>query len=311
VTITPDKRYLYAVTEVGSENNPNGTVTGYVIDGQTGSLKFINTVPTKGGGPCHIAIDRTGKTLLVANYTTGSVIALSIQSGGTLGAQTAFVQHSGSSINPRQRSAHAHEVVLSPDERFLYVPDLGLDQVKIYRFDATRGTLTPADPAFGSVTPGSGPRHMAFGAGAKFAYVLCEMASAVHVFSRNASTGALTHLQAISTLPAGFTGEDNSAEIECDRSGRFLYASNRGHNSITVFRIDEGAGTLTTIQNISTEGNLPRNLKIDPTGRHLLAANQKSDNIVVFDIDAQSGKLTATKQVLKVSQPVCIQFLAI
>ena len=307
----PKSRFLYAVSEIGYKDG-GGTISSFAIDPRSGALKFLDKVPSRGGGPCHLVVDHTDKFLIVANYGTGSVAAFQINPDGSLGESTALVQHSGTSVNPKRQSGpHAHEVVLSPDNRFLFVPDLGLDQIKIYRFDARHGTLTPNDPPFVKVTSGAGPRHFALAGGAHFAYAVCEMGSAVTVFSYDRANGTLKSLQYVSNLPDDFKGEDNSAEIQVSRSGRFLYASNRGHDSVTLFDIDPAKGTLTRAQVISTEGKMPRNFVIDPTGRYLLAANQQSDQIVVFKIDSQTGKLTPSGEKLEIPSPVCIQFVAL
>jgi 6-phosphogluconolactonase len=310
VVTDPRHRFLYAVTEAGNDGKTHGTISSYSIDAKTGSLKFLNKVDSGGGGACHLVVDQTGKMLFVANYGSGSVASFALHADGSIGDQTGFDQHSGSSVNPqRQKGPHAHEVVLSPDNRFLFVPDLGTDQIKIYRVDAAKATFTPNDPAFVSVKAGLGPRHFTFGHGARFAYLVCEMGSSVVAFSYDAAKGSLSPIQTISTLPPDFTGEDNSAEIEVDRSGRFLYASNRGNDSITVFAVDPSQGTLTKVQVAPTKGNIPRNFAIDPTGKYLLAANQKSDSIVVFAIDPKDGQLKPTGQTMDISAPVCILFV--
>jgi 6-phosphogluconolactonase len=310
VVTDPSHRYLYTVTEIGNSGGVHGLISSYSIDPSTGALKFLNKVDSSGGGACHLVVDKTGKMLFVANYGTGSVASFAIRPDGSIGEKTGFDQHSGSSVNPkRQKGPHAHEVVLSPDNRFLFVPDLGMDQIKIYRVDAANGTFTPNDPPFASVKPGLGPRHFTFGRGAQFAYVVCEMGSSVAVFAYDSGKGSLTPVQTVSTLPANFTGEDNSAEIQVDRSGRFLYASNRGHDSITVFAIDPAKGTLTTIQVVPTKGNIPRNFVIDPTGKYLIVANQKSDQMVVFAINQKNGQLTPSGQMVDVTAPVSILFV--
>jgi 6-phosphogluconolactonase len=311
----PQHRFLYAVTEMGQERGANsyktnGSISSYSIDQKTGALTFLNKVDSGGGGPCHLVVDKTGKMLFVANYGSGNVASFAIKADGSIGERTGFDQHTGSSVDPaRQKGPHAHAVVLSPDNRFLFVPDLGTDQIKIYRVDAAKGTFAPNDPPSASVKPGLGPRHFAFGRGAKFAYVVCEMGSSVAVFAYDPGKGALTPLQTVSTLPADFKGEDNSAEIGVGRSGQFLYASNRGHDSITVFSIDPAKGTLTAVQNVPTQGNIPRNFAIDPTGKYLVVANQKSDQMVVFSIDQADGKLKPTGQVVDVGAPVSILFV--
>jgi len=314
VVADPANRHLYVVNEM-SEPGPdaykvNGSISSFAIDPKDGALKFLNKVSSGGGGPCHLALDRTGKILFVANYGSGNVASFAVQNDGSIGAMTGFDQHRGSSVNPqRQEGPHAHAVVISPDNRFLFVPDLGLDRIMIYRIDAEKRTFAPNTPAYVSVKAGLGPRHLVFGAGARFAYVLCEMGSSVVAFSYDKPSGKLTAIQTISTLPAGFSGEDNSAEIEVGKSGRFLYASNRGHDSITEFQINAKTGLLTKGQITPTQGKTPRNFVIDPTGRYLLAANQESNNIVVFKIDSSNGHLRLANQMVDCPAPVSLLFV--
>jgi 6-phosphogluconolactonase len=305
VVTDPGHRFLYAVTE-----NGNGLLSSFTIDANTGDLKLLNRVSSGGADPCHLTVDKSGKLLFVANYDTGNVAAFALNEDGSIGKMTGVDQHRGSSTNPdRQKGPHTHEVVLSPDNRFLFVPDLGTDQIAIYKVGSAKGTFTPNDPPFASVKAGAGPRHFVFCPGTRVAYVICEMGSSVAVFSFDQAKGSLTPIQAISSLPADFTGENNSAEIQVGHSGRFLYASNRGNDSIAVFAIDPARGTLTKIQVVSTQGKSPRNFVIDPTGGYLLAANQKSDQIVVFAVDQASGRLTPTGQVSPVSSPVSLVFV--
>ena len=311
----PQHRFLYAVTEMGPEPGAddykkNGFVSSYSIDRKTGALTLLNKVDAGGGGSCHLVVDKTGKTLFVANYGSGNVASFAIKADGSIGERTGFYQQSGSSVNPaRQTGPHAHAVVLSPDNRFLFVPDLGTDQVKIYRIDAQKGTFAPNDPASAEVKAGYGPRHFAFGHGAKYAYALCEMGSSVAVFSYNPAKGSLTPVQTISNLPDDFKGEDNSAEIEVDRSGRFLYASNRGNDSITVYAIDPAKGTLTKVQVVPTQGKTPRNFALDPTGKYLIAANQDSSTMVVFSVDPKDGQLKPAGQTIDTPSPTAILFV--
>ena len=315
VVTDPAHQHLYAVTEL-TERGPNaykvnGTISSFSIDSKTGSLTLLNKVSSGGGGPCHLVVDRSGKILFVANYGSGNVASFALDPDGRIGAMTGLDQHSGSSIDPRrQQGPHAHAVVLSPDNRFLFVPDLGLDRILIYRVDEAKRTFTHNDPSFVSVKPGLGPRHFVFGAEARFAYAVCEMGSSVVAFSYDRQSGKLTPIQTISTLPSDFSGQDNSAEIEVGPGGRFLYASNRGNDSITVFQIDAKSGLVNKIQIVPTQGKMPRNFVIDPTGRYLLAANQNSNNLAVFTIDSESGKLTPTTQTANVSAPVSILFVS-
>ena len=315
IATDPHHRFLYAVTEMGEEPGAdsyekNGYVNSFSINPQTGSLTLINQVDAGGSGSCHLVIDSTGMLLFVANYGSGSVASFAINPDGAIGKRTDFDQHAGSSVDPlRQEGPHAHAVVLSPENRFLFVPDLGTDQIRIYRVDPTKGTLAPNNPPFASVKEGLGPRHFAFGRGAKFAYLVCEMGSSVAVFSYDPLQGSLTPVQTIYNLPSDFEEEDNSAEIEVDQSGRFLYASNRGHDSITVFAIDPHQGTLTKVQVVSTQGKTPRNFAIDPTGKYLVAANQDSNQMVVFAVDQKDGQLKPTGHVVDTPCPVSILFV--
>ena len=308
VTLHPNGKFLYAVSELGNDGKSQGKVTAFSIDAASGSLTMLNSVSSGGGGACHIVVDKTGKSLMVANYGTGSAAAFAIQPDGRLVEPPAVVQHSGSSIDTmRQRGPHAHAVVLSADNRFLFVPDLGLDQIMSYRLDPNKPTLTANDPPFVKVAAGSGPRHFAFHPKGKFAYGLNEMKSSVTAFQYDAKRGALTEIQTLSTLPKDFAGEDSSAEIQVDAKGRFVYATNRGHDSITVFAIGKD-GKLTVAQNIPTKGKAPRSFRIDPSGAYLLAANQNTSNIVVFRIDPKTGQLTDTGKSIDAPFPVCIQF---
>jgi 6-phosphogluconolactonase len=313
VALHPNGRFLYAVNEVQNYKGPNsGGVSAFSIDRATGKLTLLNEVASRGADPCYITIDRTGKYVLVANYTGGSLAVFPVLEDGKLGEASAFVQHTGHGTNPeRQEKAHAHSIDLSPDDRFAMVDDLGLDELLVYKFDSTKGSLTPNSPPFSRLDPGAGPRHFALSPTGKFAYVVAEMQSTVTVFSNDPAHGTLHRLQTISTLPKDFSGHNDDAEIEISPSGKFLYASNRGSDSIAVFAIDPGKGTLIPVENTPTQGKIPRSFEIDPTGQLFVAANQKSDNIVLFRIDAKTGHLTPTGQVLEVPSPVCVKFLKI
>jgi 6-phosphogluconolactonase len=296
----------------GSGGQKGGAVGAFSLDATTGMLTFLNRVSSGGAGPCHLVVDKTGKNVLVVNYGSGSTAVLPLEADGRLKEASSFVQHQGSSIDKkRQQGPHAHSVNLSADNRFAMVADLGLDQVLVYRFDAAKGSITPNEPPFAAVKPGSGPRHFAFHPGGKFAYVINEMASTVTAFTYDAARGVLKETQTITTLPADFSGVNHTAEVQVHPSGKFVYGSNRGHNSIAVFTVDVKKGTLTSVEQVSTQGKTPRNFGIDPTGRWLLAANQDTDNVVVFRIDAKTGRLTPTGQVLEVGAPVCVKFVAL
>jgi len=318
VTIHPNGRFLYAVNEVQNYKGPNsGGVSAFSIDRSkdhraTGKLTFLNEMPTRGADPCYVTVDNTGKYVLVANYTGGSVAVFPIREDGSLGEASAFVQHTGHGPNPqRQEGPHAHSINLSPDNRFAFVDDLGLDELLVYKFDSAKGSLAANDPPFAKLAAGAGPRHFALHPSGQFAYVISEMASTVTGFANDAATGTLHPLQAISTLPRDFKGQNDDAEVEVDPSGRFLYASNRGHDSIMVFAINVARGTLTPVEYTPTQGKTPRSFEIDPTGTLLFAANQESNNIVIFRIDQNTGRLTPTGQVLDVGAPVCVKFLKV
>ncbi len=308
--ITADRgfKYLYAVSEL--QGNDKGGVASFEIDHNTGKLHPLNQVGSEGVAPCYAAVDATGKTLVVANYMTGGVSAFPIEQNGALGHLGSLMAAEGSSINKdRQEGPHAHEAVITADNRRVYVPDLGLDKIRIYRLDATPGKLTPNDPPFVSVEAGHGPRHIIFDSKGEHAYVINELKPLVSVFSHDASNGNLKLIQTIPTLPADFTKETTGAEIRLDRSGRFLYTSNRGNDTLQVFAVDPSSGKLKQVQNISTEGKDPRGFALDPTGRLLVVGNQNSNNLVVFRIDNETGKLTSTGQKFDVPSPVDVLFV--
>jgi len=313
LALHPNGRVLYAANEVGEFNGKaGGAVTGFEIDAANGRLKPINSASTVGGGPCHLVVDRTGRQVLVANYGGGSVASLPIDPAGRLGSHSAFHPHRGGSVNPsRQKESHAHSINLSADNRFAFAADLGTDRVYIYPFDPARGL--DAEPLAQSprMAPGSGPRHFAFHPSGKFAYVINELLSTVTVFRYTASSGALSEVQTIPTLPTGFTGGSSTAEVVVHPNGKFVYGSNRGHDSLAIYAVDAGSGRLTLVGHESTGGKTPRNFNLDPSGRTLWAANQSTDNIVVFSVDPETGLLKRTGQELKVGSPVCVKFLKV
>src|SRR5271166_1390058 len=313
VALHPNGHFLYAVNEVGNYKGPNsGGVSAFSIDRATGKLTFLNEVASRGADPCYITVDKAGKFVLVANYTGGSVAVFPVLADGKLGEASAFLQHTGHGTNPeRQEGPHAHSIDLSPDNQFAFVDDPGLHDLLVSKFDSAKGSLTPNDPPFSKLDAGAGPRHFALSPSGKFAYVVSEMGRSVTVFSNDAASGKLERLQTITTLPKDFSGRNDDAEIEIHPSGKFLYASNRGHDSIAVYAIDPEKGTLTLVEISPTGGKEPRSFEIDPTGKFLFAANQKSDNIVVLRIDEQTGHLTSTGKVLNVPSPVCVKFLKV
>ena len=309
LAVHPTQRFLYAVNEISTyEGKAAGSVSAFAINSATGALTLLNRVSSRGGGPCYLEIDRSGRWLFVANYGGGSVAAFPVQADGKLGEASAFFQHEGRSVNAaRQSGPHGHATVVSPDNRFVLAADLGLDRIVTYRLDPEKGGLSPAEPPFSAIKPGSGPRHLAFRPDGKFAYVLNELQSSVGAYTYDAGRGSLAELQSVSTLPEGFGADNSGAEIATHPTGRFLYASNRGHDSIAIFRIDAARGTLTPAGHVSTQGKTPRGFGIDPAGRFLVAGNQDSGTVVIFRIDAQSGGLTPTGT-LRIGSPVNVVF---
>jgi 6-phosphogluconolactonase len=310
LAVDSKNRFLYAVTERTAKGDPTGHLSSYAIDPATGALRFLNRVPANGTTSAHLVVDQTRHWLLAANYGSGSVASFALKADGSIGDMADFHQHSGSSVDQRrQKGPHPHEVVMSPDNRFVIVPDLGLDKVFSYRLDAKTGKLTLDDSGTATVEPGFGPRHFVFGKSGKFAYVLGEMGSKVIALSYDAAQGKLVPIQTIATIPADFKDENNSGELALDSAGRFLYASNRGHDSVTLFSIDRRTGLLKLEQVEPSGGKIPRNIALDPSENHLLAANQDSDNVVVFNRDQKSGRLTPNGDVLNLPSPVCIVFV--
>ncbi|HEY6292458.1 MAG TPA: lactonase family protein [Terriglobia bacterium] len=311
LAVDPSHRFLYAVNETQDfRGQKTGAVSAFAIHRNTGRLTLLSEISSGGTDPCYVSLDRTGKYVLVANYSSGSVAVFPVLPGGGLDKASAFVQHQGHSVDlQRQEGPHAHDIAVSPDNRFALAADLGVDKLLVYRFDAKAGSLVPNDPPSASVNPGSGPRHFVFDPSGKFVYLLNEIKSSVTTFSYNGSQGTLHELQTVPGLPPGFTGENTAAEIAMGRSGKFVYASNRGEDAIAVFAIDPAKHTLKSVEHVPTLGKEPRNFAIDPTGAYLLAANQNSDNIVVFQVNPATGELTPTGQVVEVPSPVCVVFV--
>jgi len=316
IEVHPNGKFLYAVSEYGGD----GSVSAYAIDTDTrwggaqrspeGDLKFLNERPSGGAGPCHVSIDYAGKNLLVANYGSGSASVIPIKPDGTLGELTGFAQHYGSGVNTRrQEGPHAHSANVSPDNRFVFVADLGIDKIMIYRLDIEKGTIVANSPSFAKVKPGAGPRHFAFHPNGKFAYVINELDCTVTAFAYESASGALTEIQTITTVADGFDGSNTCAEVRVHPSGKFLYGSNRGHDSIVVYRVDQSNGTLTFVEHETADIKTPRNFNIDPTGKFCLVANQDKDSVVVFRINQETGTLEPTGHKISIAKPVCIRFL--
>lgn len=303
--IHPGGRWLYAVNEVADhEGRREGSITAYEIDRATGSLKELNRASTRGAGPCHVSLDRTGRMAMTANYGGGSVASYRILPDGRVSEAVSFFQHEGKSVNAkRQERPHAHSINAAPDNRFAVACDLGTDEILIYAIDPPSGTMRKHGAV--KLAPGSGPRHFAFHPNGRYGYSVNELLSTVTAFAYR--KGSLRELQTVSTLPEGFAGENTTAEIRVHPSGQWLYASNRGEDSIAAFRIDARTGKLARMGNTPTQGRTPRNFYIEPSGRWLLAANQRSDTVVVFEIDTKTGALTPTGQGIPVGQPVCLR----
>jgi len=311
LAIHPEQRYLYSVNEVGQfAGKPAGAVSAFAIDSETGELTFLNQQSSQGPGPCHLSVDHTGQFALVANYSGGSVAVLPIGSDGKLGEATDFVQHEGSSVNPRrQEKPHAHSIMVDESNRYAFVPDLGMDKIMIYRLNLADGKLEPNDEPWAKVKAGAGPRHFDFHPNGKYAYVINELDNTLIAFAYDGTNGRLREIQTISTLPENFSGTSYCADVHVSPSGKFVYGSNRGHDSIAIFGIDEDTGKLTLVGYEPTQGKMPRNFGIDPTGAFLLAANQDSDNVVVFRIDRQTGNLKSTGFMVEVPKPVCVKMI--
>ena len=311
LAIHPNQRFLYSVVE---KHNPTGKRIGalnaFSINPSTGKLTLLNQASSGGGGSCHVAVDPSGKCLLAADYGSGTVAALPIQANGHVGEPATVIQHQGSSVNPqRQAGPHAHFITPDPANRFALACDLGLDQVLVYRLDPAKATLVPHEPPFASVKPGSGPRHLAFHPSGRVVFLISELSSTLTAFAYDAERGVLKELQTVSCLPQDFTGTSSGAEVQVHPSGKFVYGSNRGHDSIAVFAFDPENGKLTSLEYQSTQGKTPRHFALDPTGRWLLAENQGSDTIVVFRVDSETGRLTPAGQTISVGAPVCTVFL--
>jgi 6-phosphogluconolactonase len=310
----PNGRFLYAVNEISHFQGmaSTGSVSAFLIDPATGKLKLLNQQASLGDGPCHVTLDSEGKCAIVANYNNGSVAAYPVGSDGLLSRPVGFFQHVGAGKIPRRQDGpHAHCVVVSPDNRFALVADLGMDEVLTYRLNTATASMEVADPKFVKVAPGSGPRHLAFHPNGKLVYLINEMGSTIITFAYDSQNGSLHELQTVSTLPKDYKGENDTAEIQVHPSGKFVYGSNRGHDSIAVFAVDPKAGTLKLVEHVSTQGKTPRGFGIDPTGAYLIAANQQSNNLVIFQIDQTSGRLKPTGQVLNAFMPVAVTFVPV
>ncbi|HSN61179.1 MAG TPA: lactonase family protein [Ferruginibacter sp.] len=312
LAVSPNEKFVYAVSEAADAKNKGGSIASFSFNNITGSLNLLNQQPSNGNNPCYVTADKSGRWVIAGNYSSGTLAVLPVFKNGFLDVPITTIQHAGQSINTdRQNSPHVHATVLSPDNKFLFVPDLGIDKVMIYRFDKRSAGLTPAAQPFVSTKPGSGPRHFEFHPNKKYAYLVEELTGNVSAYRYNAKKGELTLIQNISTLPADFTAYAGSADIHVSPDGKFLYASNRGEsNTIAIYSINKKTGMLTLAGHQSTMGKTPRNFNFDPSGNFLLVANQNSDNIVIFKINRVTGLLTDTGKRIVISKPVCIKWIA-
>src|SRR5262245_2488614 len=307
LAIHPERTHLFCVCELTGKRA--GGVASFKLDAKTGALKPINQQSSVGGGPCHITSDKAGKNVLIANYGGGSAAVLPVDKDGKLGEASSFVQHTGSSVNKgRQEAPHAHSVNLDKDNKFAVVADLGLDKLLVYKFDSAKGTITANDPAALDLAPGAGPRHFAFHPNGKFAYTNNELDSTVTALAYDADKGSFTKLNTLSTLPAEHKG-NSTAETVVHPNGKFVYVSNRGHNSIAIFEVNESTGELKAAGHPGEGVKIPRNFNIDPTGKWMIVANQAGDSLIVYEIDEKTGQLKPTVQSVEVGSPVCVRFV--
>jgi 6-phosphogluconolactonase len=311
LVIHPSQRYLYSINEVKRmDRQPGGGVSAFAIDPETGALHYLNRQSSHGADPCHVSVDQTGRFLFVANYTSGSIAMYPLQEDGQVAPASDIVQHTGSSVDPeRQEGPHAHSITVDPSNRYALVCDLGLDRIVVYRLDLQRGKLLPNDPPYAATAPGAGPRHLDFHPNGHFAYVVNEMAASLGAYSWDRETGKLHEIQTLPALPDAYTGPKSGADVHVHPSGRFVYSSNRGHDSIAEFSIDQSTGKPTSLGWASTQGQTPRGFGIEPTGALLLAANQDSSTIVAFRVNAESGRLTPTGSMSDAPTPVCVKFM--
>jgi len=305
LSVSPNEKFVYAVNENGDDK---GSIAAYSFDKKTGTLTYLNKQPSGGDHPCYVNVDAKGKWVVAGNYTGGSLALLPVNNDGSLAAPKQVIKDEGHGVNKdRQEKPHVHSTNFSPDYKYLFVPDLGIDKVMIYSFDDKNGELKPASPAFVETKPGAGPRHFAFHPSGKYAYLMTEMAGTVEAYSYD-KHGGLKNIQSISAMPANYTGAVGSADIHVSPDGKFLYASNRGEsNTIAIFSIGED-GRLKLLGHESTFGKTPRNFNFDPTGNFLVVANQNSDNVVIYKINRQTGTLTPLKNQIQVPNPVCIKW---
>ncbi len=309
VTVSPDEKYVYAIHEDG-RNGKGGEISAFSFNKENGSLTLINQQPTEGDHPCYVEIDKTGKWVFAGNYSSGSLSVLPVNADGSLSAPTTHITHTGFGPNKdRQQKPHVHCTKLSPDNKWLYVPDLGIDKVMIYAFNERTGKLTPGKQPFAQSQPGAGPRHITFHPNGKYAYLIEELTG--HVVTYQFQKGQLKLVQRTSSLPRGQEGYAGSADIHVSPDGKFLYATNRGDfNNIAIFKIDKASGKVSILGFQSTLGKTPRNFNFDPSGNFLLVGNQETNEIVIFKRDTKTGLLTDIGKRIEVGKPVCIKWIS-
>jgi 6-phosphogluconolactonase len=304
LAIHPSRQYVYVVNETGPDVDTVAQITAYKLDDATATLERINAQPTAAFAPCYVSVDHDGKYVMVANYVGGTIVMYPIQENGGLGTACEIKRLEGKGAHPEQEASHPHAIIPSPNNKYVYVPDKGTDKIMIYEFRENR--LIPGYPASVSVQAGAGPRHMVFHPRQNYAYVINELDASINAFAYQPETGTIAEQQRISTLPTDYQGQNSCADIHLTSDGRFLYASNRGHNSIAIYSVDPSSGLLTLMGHESTRGEVPRNFMIDKSSRWLLVANQNSDNIVIFSIDAKTG-LLQYKDEIACKTPVCLK----
>jgi 6-phosphogluconolactonase len=309
LALHPNGRLLYAVSEMGDHS---GGLSAYALDPATGGLTFLNRQSSHGAASCHLSVDSTGRFVFAASYSSGNIVVLPLEADGRLKPASQVVEHVAPGETPeKHNTARAHMIVQDPSHNYVLVPDLGLDQLKVYRFDAATGQLTPNDPPYVGVKKGAGPRHIDFHPSGRYAYLINELDGTLGAFAYDSATGRFEHLHTLSTLPDGYSGPISCADVHVTPSGRFVYGSNRGHDSIAMFAIDPATGRLTPAGHTSTQGKTPRNFGLDPSGQIMIVANQDTDNLVVFRANTETGALTPTGQVVGVASPICVKFYAI
>ena len=308
LVLSPDKKSLYAVNELKLyKGKASGAVSSFAVDAYSGELTYLNTKPTGGTDPCHVCVNDAGTHIFVSNFMSGSVSVFPLLEDGSLGESSFFIQHTGSSVDPRrQQGPHAHSLTLDVGNRFAFVPDLGIDKVMVYEFDRIRGVLELAPVPSIEVSPGAGPRHFEFHPEGRFAYLINELASTLTAYSYDVEKGTMRELQIVPTIPDNFHGENTCSDVHISPSGKFIYGSNRGHDSIVVYAVDGNTGMLRYVGHQSSGGKTPRNFAIDPTGKFLLAANQDSDTVVTFGINPGKGVLNELCTT-RVPTPVCVK----